>query len=152
MKAISLWQPWASLWLSDRKVHETRHWATRHRGWLVVHAAKKIDFDACRDLGVDPQDLPTGAIIGAVDLISCIRMAETAPEHQDDMECGNWSDERYAWRRGAFIKLPTPIPCRGFQMIFNVPFTEELVREIAPFEHRRITEGGTSGWQRPEHP
>ena len=25
MRALSLWQPWASLWCSSRKVHETRH-------------------------------------------------------------------------------------------------------------------------------
>jgi hypothetical protein len=92
-----------------------------------------------------PQDLPTGSIIGAVDLISCTRMAETALEHQDDQDCGNWSPKRYAWRRGAFITLPVPIPCRGFQSIFEVRETEELVREIASFEHRRITEGGTTG-------
>ena len=42
MKAISLWQPWGSLWLSPAKRHETRHWQTRHRGKLLVHAAKKL--------------------------------------------------------------------------------------------------------------
>jgi activating signal cointegrator 1 len=41
MKAISLWQPWASLWFTDSKIHETRHWSTRHRGPLYVHAAKR---------------------------------------------------------------------------------------------------------------
>jgi hypothetical protein len=25
-----------SPWCSERKVHETRHWPTSHRGWLVV--------------------------------------------------------------------------------------------------------------------
>jgi hypothetical protein len=45
MKAISLWQPWASLWVSGRKIHETRSWRTRHRGWLAVHAARRIEAD-----------------------------------------------------------------------------------------------------------
>jgi hypothetical protein len=136
MKAISLWQPWASLWLSDRKVHETRHWATHHRGWLIVHAAKRIDFDACQDLGVYAETLPIGGIIGAVDLTACTRMAETAPEHQDDQDCGNWSPERFAWRRGAFVRLGLAIPYRGLQSIFEVPDTEieELLREIALVE------------------
>lgn len=136
MKAISLWQPWASLWLSDRKVHETRHWATSHRGWLIVHAAKRIEREACQDLLVDPKDCPLGAILGAVDLTDCRQMKYTAPEHQDDMEAGNWSDERFAWRRTDFVKLGAPIPYKGAQGMFNVPNTEieELLRQIALIE------------------
>jgi hypothetical protein len=42
MKAISLWQPWASLWCSPRKIHETRHWPTNNRGWMLVHAAQAV--------------------------------------------------------------------------------------------------------------
>jgi len=38
--ALSLWQPWASLWLGP-KVHETRGWSTRYRGLLYVHAVKQ---------------------------------------------------------------------------------------------------------------
>src|ERR1700686_4960464 len=50
MKAISLWQPWASLWCSTRKVHETRRWPTSHHGWLAVHAAKKLVSDCGEEL------------------------------------------------------------------------------------------------------
>lgn len=131
MRAISMWQPWASLWLTEHKVHETRHWPTKHRGWLIVHAAKKFpplapDDPLCdmlhRSCGADwRKDLPRGAIIGAVDLTDCRIMSNTRPEHQDDMECGNWSDERYAWRRGDFVKAPTPIPYIGRQGFFDVP-------------------------------
>jgi hypothetical protein len=41
MKAISLWQPWASLCVIGAKHFETRHWATPHRGPILIHAAKK---------------------------------------------------------------------------------------------------------------
>lgn len=135
MKAISLWQPWASLWLTDAKIHETRHWGTSHRGRLAVHAAKR-KIDAMDGDRIDEicdslfghhwgQDLPLGAIIGVVNLTDCRQMKFTAPEHEDDMECGNWDDERYAWRRSEVIKLPAPIPYRGAQGIFNVP--DEIV-------------------------
>jgi hypothetical protein len=50
LKAISMWQPWGSLWLSPAKRHETRHWQTRHRGRLLVHAAKKFIKDVDPDL------------------------------------------------------------------------------------------------------
>jgi hypothetical protein len=131
MKAISLWQPWASLWCSDAKVHETRHWSTNYRGWLAVHAAKRrID-----DLSGDPLDdicdvqwghhwgleLPRGAIVGMVDLIDCRQMKFTAPASDDDRECGDWADERYAWRRGKFVLFADAIPYRGAQGFFDVP-------------------------------
>ncbi len=41
MKAISLWQPWATLVALGIKQTETRHWATKHRGQLAIHAAKR---------------------------------------------------------------------------------------------------------------
>lgn len=131
MKAISLWQPWASLWISDAKVHETRHWPTSYRGWLVVHAAKRRIDDLSGDRLDEICDgiwghhwgleLPRGALIGAVKLVSCIQMNKTAPASEDDEECGDWSDERYAWRRDQFKVFDQPIPYRGQQGMFVVP-------------------------------
>lgn len=133
MKAISLWQPWASLWCSDAKVHETRHWPTSHRGWLVVHAAKRRidDFggerldEICDGLFGNHwgMDLPRGAIVGVVNLVGCVP-TETMPiGHQctDDYECGDFSPGRYAWRRGAFHRFDLPIAWRGQQGMFEVP-------------------------------
>jgi hypothetical protein len=40
MRAISLWQPWATLIAIGAKSVETRSWATPFRGELVIHAAK----------------------------------------------------------------------------------------------------------------
>lgn len=42
MKAISLWQPWATLISTGDKTWETRSWATTYRGPLAIHAAKKF--------------------------------------------------------------------------------------------------------------
>ena len=41
MRAISLWQPWASVVALGSKRIETRHWSTGHRGPLAIHAAKR---------------------------------------------------------------------------------------------------------------
>jgi len=54
VKCISLWQPWAMLWLlsdPDEKVFETRGWYTSYRGPLLVHAAKKKDGEILDFLG-----------------------------------------------------------------------------------------------------
>lgn len=50
MKAISLWQPWASLLGCGAKEYETRSWATKYRGPIAIHAAlKPFDTDVYLD-------------------------------------------------------------------------------------------------------
>ena len=51
--AISLWEPWASLMATGAKTIETRGWATRHRGPLLICAAKRR---VLRDLREDLED------------------------------------------------------------------------------------------------
>ena len=41
MKAISFWQPWASLMAEGAKKIETRKWRTHYRGDIVICAAKR---------------------------------------------------------------------------------------------------------------
>src|SRR6267154_1758716 len=42
MKALTLWQPWASMIAFGEKRIETRCWSTKHRGLLAIHAAAKL--------------------------------------------------------------------------------------------------------------
>ncbi len=53
MKAISLWQPHASLVVAGVKRFETRSWATSYRGRLAIHAAKLTGFNLWKRLGAD---------------------------------------------------------------------------------------------------
>jgi hypothetical protein len=143
MKAISLWQPWASLWLTPRMVHLARHWSTSHRGWLAIHAAKSWEKDiglGLKDLladqfGKDWQiALPLGALIGAVELLDVVPTERAHgemlnDEALDDLLCGDFSPERYAWRKGAFRKLPAAVPFKGAQGFFEVP--DELMAGLA---------------------
>ena len=90
MKAISLWQPWASAIAAGAKRIETRHWPTRYRGPLAIHAAKRkvinelIYYHSCwnwqgamRSIGwnfASDQDihrLPFGALVATCDLVDC---------------------------------------------------------------------------------
>jgi hypothetical protein len=133
MKGITLIQPWASLWLTDRKVHETRLRRWPYSGWLAVHAGKTFvtDLDELGDAIVEILNeefgvywhslLPTGSIIGAVNMVSCLPMTETAPAHGDDGVCGNWAPKRHALRRTDVIRLQEPIPFRGYQHLFDIP-------------------------------
>lgn len=45
MKALTLWQPWATLVAIGAKRIETRSWKTSYRGRLAIHAAKKFRFE-----------------------------------------------------------------------------------------------------------
>jgi activating signal cointegrator 1 len=140
LAAISLWQPWASLWLSSAKLHETRHWATRHRGLLLVHAAKKIVLDDHSPRLNDILDgefgphwgleLPRGALIGVVNLVAVLPTeilfhgrGDLTEDEEDDLECGNFEDGRFAWKRGVYRRFPEPIPYRGHQSMFSVPYS-----------------------------
>lgn len=112
MKAISLWQPWASLWVAGIKKHETRPRQTHYRGSLLVHAAKKIVVDltdapelseiVVSVFGEDwAKQLPTMSIVGSVVLVDC-RSTEEALEvkvdkDSDDYWCGNYAPGRFAW-------------------------------------------------------
>jgi hypothetical protein len=46
MKAISLWEPWASLVKHREKQIETRGRVTKHRGLLAIHATKSMPKEA----------------------------------------------------------------------------------------------------------
>src|SRR3546814_14671667 len=77
LKAISLWQPWASAIALGHKSIETRHWPTKYRGELAIHAAKRFGPDERefasieRALGRMPARLPLGALVSVLDLLAC---------------------------------------------------------------------------------
>lgn len=144
MKAISLWQPWASLWCSPAKIHETRSWQTSHRGWLLVHAGKKQVNDCGADLDelVCDQfgslwrlELPRGALVGAVRIIACESTLGMCVEkhEQDDLLCGDFSPGRFAWRRAEYRVFSSPIQYRGAQGFFDVP--EAVVSQAMKATH-----------------
>src|ERR1700712_3076988 len=112
VKAISMWQPWASLWLSRNKPYETRHWRTSHRGRLLVHATTKLVRDVepilarvlNNEFGIHwSTDLPTGAIIGMVDLIDVISVEGICTKGLDleQLACGDFSEGCFGRRRGS---------------------------------------------------
>jgi hypothetical protein len=85
MKALTIWQPYASLLACGAKRFETRSWPTQYRGSIALHAAKKT-FDTnlyinrelrsmAEDLGLPDiysfDTLPLGAIIATAELVDC---------------------------------------------------------------------------------
>lgn len=132
MKAISIWQPWASLIAHDLKRCETRDWPTSHRGLVLIHASKRwtrdeqdvygdfCQFGAVRAARM-PATPPLGAIVAVAWLAECRVMDEALIAEQTDMEraMGAWCPGRFAWVLGG-VRAVEPIPLRGRQGLFEV--------------------------------
>lgn len=88
MKALSIWQPWASAIALGSKRIETRSWSTNYRGRLAIHAAKSKDTSfLCfamttwywcgalhREMGSEDllwETLPFGAVVATAELVDC---------------------------------------------------------------------------------
>ena len=144
MKCLSLWQPGASLIVIGSKRFETRHWSTRYRGPLLIHAAKKWNMDlalTCTEQHFrtslatggmkEPKDVPRGCILGVADLVECwechaawLRSSKGANTSgmisEQEAAFGNFSPGRFAWQLENISRFPTPIPYIGHQGLFNV--------------------------------
>jgi hypothetical protein len=157
VKAISLHQPWASLFVAGAKLIETRSWATKYRGTLAVHAAKTVDIQACHrypfyealiKLGFDQaMDLPLGAVLGTVTLVDCLEMASGLGLHEgklfigdgpgEDQRLAGWERDFGLYQPGRFAWVTSfggryvcePIPLRGFQKVWNLP--DEIAAKVA---------------------
>lgn len=154
MKAISIWQPHASLLLLGPKRYETRGWAVPRSQLgkrVAIHAAKAdgdlieiAEYILSRKAGIPADErmdayvaaileagyrscgeMPRGCIIGSV-----ILRESLAAEHVDDHNgFGDFSAGRFAWRVSDSKVLPKPVPFRGMQGFFDVP--DDLMAEAA---------------------
>ena len=128
MKAISLWQPWASAMALGFKRNETRGWATKYRGPLVIHAAKKAEhwpnmevqvfFD---DIAFQPIDLPRGCLLCIVKLIDCQEIFIHNRPTKQEVAFGDYTPGRFMWITEPIHVFETPIPFKGKQGLFDVP-------------------------------
>ena len=130
MKAITIWQPWASLLACGAKRFETRSWATSYRGPIAIHAAKKDVFDA---LSMIPVPTAVATLIGCHE-IDRIREMSCAPQETGCWDCnhrgnwidasarevalGDWTPGRYAWEL-ADVKLIPPVRVGGKQGLWE---------------------------------
>lgn len=120
MKALTIWQPYASLIGAGIKKMETRSWYTTYRGpilihsgqrpmrWILKHSAEEALDVAIETFGMDEfMKLPTGRAICVVDLVACKKMTEEFIAQQDPKEIavGDWQPGRYAW----ILKNPRPV-------------------------------------------
>lgn len=134
MKALSLWQPWATLVAIESKMFETRHWSTSYRGPLAIHAAKK-ETKALYALSLSEpfasnlvgagykynfSSLPFGAFVAVADLVD-IFPTETIVNSigEDERAFGDYSPGRFAWKLENLRRIE-PLPAPGHQGLWNI--------------------------------
>jgi len=135
MKALTVYQPWASLECLGLKGCETRGWSTRYRGPLAIHAGKHWDdFLAERQrelhaylvhrgsIGL-PGVLPRGVILATCRLADCLKVTEGNAGMFGEFErlSGDLSIGRFVWVLEDVRPLIEPIACRGGQGLWDVP-------------------------------
>lgn len=104
MRAITLWQPWASAVALGSKTIETRHWSTNYRGPLAIHAAKRRNIGELDDLWRDARWR------GALFPLICV-----------EGEGGRASRFQYSLPFGAIVAVATsPLSTRAFLTYFEL--------------------------------
>jgi len=136
MKALSLWQPWASLVAIGAKKWETRSWPLRHKGMLAIHAAKKQDEDSLMLCVEEPfrhvlhtlggfkeiGDLPFGAVVCVVSVCECLPTEDALKRGLIDAReraFGDYRPGRFCTRLEVVKRFEKPIEARGAQGLWN---------------------------------
>lgn len=127
MKCLSIHQPWAFSILNQGKDVENRIWPTKHRGPLLIHAAKsRKSYDAWMpeswhrfyQCDLPPwESFAKGAIVGVVDVVDCFHIFREPIKQQKYQK---WSQGPYCWVLSNPRAFEVPIPYKGNQNLFNV--------------------------------
>lgn len=72
MSALSVRQPYAELIMRGKKKYEYRSLITHKRGRVYIYASMTPgDEHDFKRLGLKPGDLPTGVLVGTVEITNC---------------------------------------------------------------------------------
>jgi len=157
IKAISLWQPWASLIAVGAKKYETRTWFTNYRGPLLICAAKGglctgailqlIENEPAFQKALEPLLPPEcknpipydyrwgmvwGAAVAIVDLVRCWRTARFAKVDapgEPERTFGDFSLGRYAWELEN-VRPIKPFTVKGRPGLFEVEIDKERLDAV----------------------
>jgi activating signal cointegrator 1 len=147
VKALSLWQPWASAIALGHKRIETRGWSRAYRGELAIHAARTtlpglmsvraysdlwravLGDDAARGVVAAFDRLPFGAVVAVCRLREVVPVADLMDPTGKrlggevgplERQLGDYSAGRFAWVLEDVRPLRDPVPARGRQGLFEL--------------------------------
>lgn len=115
MKALSIKPHWAAAIIFCGKDIENRSFRTHYRGPLFIHASgSRPDLPKCSELGIDPNGVRRGAIIGQVELVDCVRDSPSKWAIK-----GEWH-----WVLRNPVAFKSPVTAKGRLGIWN--FTDRI--------------------------
>lgn len=139
-RALTIWQPWASLIAAGVKRVETRSWATSYRGTLLVHAARRWDGDIAEAVeaavarlagmgrtldraGLAAASLSWRDTLGRVVAVARLADCRAMPEAPDATEAafGCYGPGRFGWFLADVRPLARPVDCKGMQGLWAPP-------------------------------
>ena len=176
MKAISLWEPWATFMAMGAKANETRNWQTQYRGDLLICAATVKEDPpevACHWMSVLAQSiqpgikvptklrdvfdaLPFGHAVAIVELYSISRAEAFSkgilPISEREADLGNYGPGRFVWQTRNLRRLVKPVPVKGKQGLFEGPDLSGAEFMPTPAEIDRLQRMKSSQGSTESHP
>jgi hypothetical protein len=155
VKALTLWQPWATLIAIGAKTIETRSWATDYRGPLAIHAAKRSPRlneltpeieDALVAAGVREYGaLPVGCVVATCNLAAIFPTGQTQLDGLENLDehiaaqraFGDFSPGRFGCLLTDILPVNPPVIVRGARNLWDV--SDALRDSIADVQ--RMAEG-----------
>jgi len=149
MKAITLWQPWASLIALGEKTIETRSWSTKYRGPLAIHAGLRCQARPLGGFTVEddtprrsakqflmrgeslswPYRLPLGVVVATCELVDVVPMID-ADEPPVEFQCSPPGRKYLSnWETGRMLLISWPV----YNEIRCVGSTTEEVTDQLPY-------------------
>jgi activating signal cointegrator 1 len=136
MKALTIWEPWASLIAVGAKRYETRSWPTAYRGPIAIHAGRTWNSEikeACADSliadrlsrlyswPIQKSRLPLGCIVAVGFLAEVIRTDDLPFQRIDtEFRFGNFMPGRWAWRIEYVERFKEPLHATGRQGLWDI--------------------------------
>ena len=148
MKAVTLYQPWASAIAYGLKRLETRPWPLYEsmlNRWLLIHAGKKFDRrlkemcghwpyqEVIAEMGYTVSTLPLGMAVARVKVVKCLptgsidelSILRDYSDSRWEYDLGDYSPGRFAWLMSD-IQLPQKnFELSGFQKVWTADLPEE---------------------------
>jgi hypothetical protein len=145
MKALTLWQPHATLMAIGAKKIETRGWpmpSTLAGAWIALHAAGRLTTPrgwvqsalaqseeirrALQAHKIDPATLPEGMIVAVALAKESVPTASLAGRlTADEVAFGDYGTGRHGWMFTEVIPLQRPVMARGAQGIWQLTIHTE---------------------------
>jgi hypothetical protein len=129
MKAITLWQPWATLIAIGVKPFETRSWPTRYRGPIAIHAGRTREGlrlcageteieEALARAGYALDTVPLGFVVCSANLVDVLTTDEIVRRGLTD-PFGDYSRGRFGWHLVDVEPVSPPVAAAGKQGLWE---------------------------------